>query len=290
MSSSAVKGDTLKGVVIALSGALKILYTVGVGVVEVFSTMGRAIGAAAAMTMQVLNGDFAAAWQTYKDVGSDIAEGWVDAAKRVGIAWSTASNGVADEVAETGKTVADSAAQVAAFLNSSDIEAARKKAADAAKKMSDESLKWYGSIRDASIDHLMQLEAERDGQVALSAEEKKRIEILNDLLKHGKNLSEQQRNDIQGWADATVVLSKYNHQLAEAKKLREQREGEAYSDVTTAREQTQALKDQIKYYGLAEEAVLELKAAEMKRGLELGYIDDIERDRLQGCLAARRYR
>ena len=286
MSSSAVKGDTLKGAIAALSGTLKILYTVGVGVVEVFSTMGRAIGAAAAMTVQVLSGDFAGAWQTYKDVGSDIADGWVDAARRIGIAWSASSNSVAQEVTETGKAVADSAAKVAGFLNSSEIEAARKKAADAAKKITDESLKWYANIRDASIDHLMQLEAERNGQVALSGEEKKRIEILNDLLKHGKNLSEQQRSDIVGWADATVVLSKYNNQLAESKKLREQREGEAYGDVSSAREQAQSLRDQIEYYGLAEEAVLKLQAAEIKRGLDDGYIDDIERGRLQGLLDA----
>ena len=286
MSSSAVKSDTLKGVIIALSAVLKVLYTVGVGVVEVFVTMGKAIGAAAAMTVATLSGDFKGAFEIWKELGSDIGDDWVDAARRVGIAWSAASSGVAQEAAETGAAIADSAAKVAGFLNSADIEAARKKAADAAKKIREESLKWYGHIRDASIDQLMQLEAERDGQVALSAEEKKRIEILNDLVKHGKNLSEQQRDDIQGWADATVVLSKYNRELMEAKKLREQREGEAYSDVASAREQAQSLRDQIKYYGLAEDAVLALKAAEIKRGIDGGFIDDIERGRLQGLLDA----
>lgn len=279
MSSSAVKGDTLKGVVIALSGVLKILYTVGVGVVEVFSTMGRAIGAAAAMTVQVLNGDFSAAWQTYKNVGSDIAEGWGDAARRVALAWSSATKDVAKDATESGEVVADTGRKVAAFLNSGDISAARKKAAD-------EAMGFYRKTRDASIDHLMQLEAERDGQVALSAEQKKRIEILNDLLKFGKNLTEQQRADIQGWAEAIPLLAKYNKELEKTKALREQREGEAYSDVASAREQTQALKDQVKYYGLAEDAVLKLKAAEIKRGLDGGYIDDIERGRLQGLLDA----
>ncbi|OFA05193.1 hypothetical protein [Duganella phyllosphaerae] len=279
MSSSAVKGDTLKGVVIGLSGALKILYTVGVGVVEVFSTMGRAIGAAAAMTVQVLNGDFAAAWQTYKDVGSDIADGWGDAARRVAIAWGSTTKDVAKDAAESGETVADTGRKVAAFLHSADISASRKKAAD-------EAMGFYKKTRDASIDHLMQLEAEREGQVALSAEEKKRIEILNDLLKFGKNLTEQQRADIEGWAEAIPLLAKYNKELEKTKALREQREGEAYSDVASAREQTQALKDQVKYYGLAEDAVLKLKAAEIQRGLDGGYIDDIERGRLQGLLDA----
>lgn len=295
MSSSAVKGDELRGAVSVLSGTLKILYTVGVGLVEVFLSFGQAIGAAAAMTVATLTGDFKGAYTIWKELWSDLGEGWSGAAKRVGIAWgetSEAATAGAAAAADAGDVMADAlikaatAANVSNFLNASEIEATRKKAADAAKKITEESLKWYAGIRDASIDHLMQLEAERDGQAALSAEEKKRIEILNDLLKHGKNLTEQQRNDIQGWADATVVLSKYNHELAEAKKLREQREGEAYSDVASAREQTQSLKDQVKYYGLAEDAVLKLKAAEIKRGLDGGYIDDIERGRLQGLLDA----
>ena len=279
MDSSDVSGEKLTGTIDVLGGALKLLYTIGVTAVGVFSTLGKAIGAAAAMTVQTFSGDFAGAWQTYKELGADVADSWVNAARRVDTAWSTASTGAIEAVTDWGDAVADTSGKVSKFLNSGEISAARKKATD-------EAMAFYSKTRDASIDHLMQLEAERDGQVALSAEEKKRIEILNDLLKFGKNLTEQQRADIQGWAEAVPLLAKYNKELEKTKSLREQREGEAFGDVASAHDQTQALKDQIAYYGLAEDAVLKLKAVEIQRGLDSGYIDDIERGRLKGLLDA----
>lgn len=157
---------------------------------------------------------------------------------------------------------------------------------DAEKKAAAEALAFYTKTREASIDQLQVLEQERDGQKALSSEEKKRVEILNDLLKFGKNLTAQQRSDIKGWAEAIPVLANYNKELEKAKALRAERENEAYSDVGGADAQTQSLKDQIKYYGLTEEAVLKLKAAEIQLGITSGDIDDIERGRLQGLLAA----
>lgn len=162
----------------------------------------------------------------------------------------------------------------------------RKQQTDAEKKAATEALAFYTKTREASIDQLQVLEQERDGQMALSSEEKKRVEILNDLVKFGKSLTAQQRSDIKGWAEAIPVLAKYNKELEKSKALRAEREGEAYTDVGAANAQTQALQDQIKYYGLTEEAVLKLKAAEIELGITSGEIDDIERGRLQGLLDA----
>lgn len=281
MSTDSVKGKELEGVIAVLSGAFKGLYTVGVGLVEVFTTLGKAIGAAAAMTVQVLSGDFAGAWETYKNLGADIADDWVSAATRVSMAWTTTGTGVVEAVTEWEETVGGTNAKVAAFLADT-----AKKAADEKAKSATEALKWYEKTRKSSTDQLMVLEAEREGQAALSAEEKKRLEILNDLLKFSKNLTPQQRADIRGWAEAIPVLAKYNEELEKTRSLRKQRETEAQSDVAASKAQAQALQDQITYYGLTEEAVLKLKAAEIQRGIDGGYIDDLELERLEGLLAA----
>lgn len=246
----------------------------------VLTALGRNIGAALAALNEIGKLEFADALAILKTRFSDLGEEWADVNKRIESIDKAASERRRIESLQAVTSWGDELEQYKILGD------AKAQQSDAEKKAAAEALAFYTKTREASIDQLQVLEQERDGQMALSSEEKKRVEILNDLLKFGKSLTAQQRADIKGWAEAIPVLAKYNSELAKAKAFREQRENEAYSDVGGAKAQTQALQDQITYYGLTEEAVLKLKAAEIERGIEGGFIDDLERERLAGLLDA----
>lgn len=87
--TSATKGDTLKVIVERLSGAMKVLYVAGRGVVEAFSAVGKTLGASGAIIASVLSGDFKAAGQIARDLKSDLQAGFKDALVDIEKAWNT---------------------------------------------------------------------------------------------------------------------------------------------------------------------------------------------------------
>lgn len=269
-------GPLYQGITLILRQAV----IIGAQMSFVFTTLGRSIGAGLAALNEIGKGEVTNAINIVTQRWSELPVEWAEVNKRIEDIDKAASDRRRIESIQAVTSWGDE-------LERYKIKADKQQEmSDADKKAAAEALAFYTKTREASIDQLMVLEQERDGQAAMSAEEKKRVEILNDLLKYGKSLTAQQRADIQGWAEAIPVLAKYNKFLEESRKLRTAREGDAQSDVAAANAQTQALQDQITYYGLTEQAVLKLKAAEIQRGIDSGYIDDLERERLQGLLAA----
>ena len=90
---SATKGDALKKVAAILSTALRGLYTVAVGIVEIFNTVGKAIGGTVAAVVAALNGDFAGARQILSESASDIKAGWSSTAASIANAWEESADG-----------------------------------------------------------------------------------------------------------------------------------------------------------------------------------------------------
>ena len=93
--TSMTEGDRLRGVADALSTGLKLLYSVGVGVAQVFSTAGQYIGATAAQIAAALRGDWAAVKAIDKDFADQVAAGWTSAARQIESAWSGTGQQVA---------------------------------------------------------------------------------------------------------------------------------------------------------------------------------------------------
>lgn len=182
-------------------------------------------------------------------------------------------------------------ARIAAAVVQGQIsEADRQATGDALKGIDVEAqataqaLDWYKKTLDASKDTVDQLVLEAATEMELTAEQKKRVDVLNELERTGKSLSAQQKADIKGWQDLIVLLAQNNKIRKDEQDLRDQRIADARSEVSAAEKQTQSLRDQLKYYGLTEEAVLQLQAAELQRELQNENLDGIARGRLEGLL------
>lgn len=119
-------GDMLKNTAQFLATGLKILYTVGVGIVEVFSTVGKTIAAAGAQVVAILSGDFKLARDIGMQWSSDIGAGWAATAKSISAAWDTSGNAVVDTMTK--------ASQKSGAIVEAGGKAAKK---DAAERLSD---------------------------------------------------------------------------------------------------------------------------------------------------------
>lgn len=137
---SATKGDTLRKVAAILSTALRGLYSVAVGIVEVFNTVGKAIGGTIAAVMAALQGDFAGAKQILAESAVDIKAGWLSAGESIANAWD-----------ESGDASITAAAAIVgsgdrSIKSAKDLAAEQDKAAKAAAAYAAEGLKLADSL------------------------------------------------------------------------------------------------------------------------------------------------
>lgn len=139
---SMTSGDRLARVADVLAAALKILYSVGLGIVEVFSTVGKTLGAAVGQALAILRGDFAQASAIGKEWREDVTAGWSATSAAVKAAWSAESNAAVESAATTMKIsrdllaeqkLRDEAAKKAKAAADKAAEEAKKKALDGAK-------------------------------------------------------------------------------------------------------------------------------------------------------------
>jgi hypothetical protein len=131
---SMTQGDRLSRTADILSAAMKGLYTIGVGVVEMFSTLGKAAGGGIGAIMAMLQGDFAGAKRILGEAKTDILGGWSDTAKAISQAWSNESNAAVAASANVLKANGDLLAGQKARE-----EAAKRSAAAAAKEAAEQA-------------------------------------------------------------------------------------------------------------------------------------------------------
>lgn len=93
-------GDKLKNTADFLASALKILYIGGVGIVEVFSSVGKIVGGSAAAIMAALSGNFSEAKSIMSALSGDVKSGWTAAAASMKAAWETQGNAAVDAAAK----------------------------------------------------------------------------------------------------------------------------------------------------------------------------------------------
>lgn len=139
---SMTSGDRLKGVADFLAASLKILYSVAVGTVEVFNTLGKSAGLVLAQIGAIMRGDFAGAVAMGREWSQDIASSWSATATTIKAAWNEQGSAVVDAGAAMVKTNKDllavekareEAAKKAAAAAAKAAEEAKKKAEDGAK-------------------------------------------------------------------------------------------------------------------------------------------------------------
>jgi hypothetical protein len=270
---AAKAGDNLSSVSTvskALTTVFETVAVLGANVWYVLEQTGKELGGLAAQAVSVLKGDFAGAAAIGRMMKEEAAAARKDIDERTAAILNAS---------ETRKKVEAEEAK-----DTTDKLARYRVVTDGQKVATQAALDFYKKTVEGIQDTLKQFELERDGVTDLTTEEKKRVEILGDLARAGKTLSNQQKEDIRGYADAIVLAGKYNAQLKAEREARSALIQDANQQVKAAEQQTRALEDQVKFYGLTEEAVLSLKAAEMARQLQNENLDAIERGRLEGLL------
>lgn len=225
--TSMTSGDKLASTANVLGGALKILYTVGVGIVEVFSTVGKAVGAAAAMTVAVLSGNFKEAATIHKSLAADIGAGWANSATAISDAWTGAGADTVAAMAKAGKAQKDllatqEARDAAAKKAAADYAASIKAAQDFAGALEIETAQV-----GLSADQIKMMAAARAAAKAPTAE--LRMEIMKAALAldiatkaeaekvaADKAVVESNKRAADGLADFTKLQQAYGDQVVKS--------------------------------------------------------------------------
>lgn len=265
------QGDRLKNTAQFLANVLKILYTVGVGVVEVFSTVGKTLGAAGAQLIAILSGDFKTAAQIGREWADDIGEDWSNTAKAISDAWSTSGNSTVDTMAKitrSSTTVGQSAAEV------------KKQTAEANKERTNEAkiLAELSGVTATYMEDLSRLNGMRaKGKVT----EEQYIALVTQLIA-------KQPGAKKAMDDAAKATADYEKATHDARTAVE-------SEIEAILEQSRALETKVATYGLLPEAITavqiaELEASQQSLALTEQGIADIQRkvDALRRLQAAQR--
>ena len=216
-SANSVNGKELEGTITVLSAALKALYSVGVGVSALFVGLGKSIGGTAAVAVAALSGDFSGALATYKAMAADVYTGLGDAAIQIGKLWVDTGKSAVQAADDTAKAAGDSTAKVAAFLNSGEIAAARKKAAADAQAAIDKEKKAYAGLIASIKEKMAADQLEINGAAAITPVQQARIKLDEELRTGKVALTEEHVKEAHALLDAARAMEK---NAAAAKQVR----------------------------------------------------------------------
>lgn len=96
---NATEGDNLARVSTTLAGAMKGLYSVAVGVVTAFQTVGQTLGGVGAAVAAILRGDFAQVKNIISEMRQDITDNWQQAGASIQRVWEGAGDTVVESLA-----------------------------------------------------------------------------------------------------------------------------------------------------------------------------------------------
>lgn len=254
-------GQKLSNTAAVLGGALKILYTIAVVVAEVFLATGRAIGAAAAMTVAVLQGNFKEVAEIYKAHGEEGAKSLASSAKMITDAWDGTGEAA---VAAAAKSLG---AQKDLLAAQKEREAAEKKAAAdhaASIKAAQDylaGLKVEASQIGLSADQVKMLAAARAAAKAPTAE--LRMEIMAGALALDiatkaeaakvaaeKEVIESNKRAAEGLAAYTAMQKAYDDQVAKS--------------IQSANEEADKNEELVKTFGMTKAAIEKLELARLQ--------------------------
>jgi hypothetical protein len=303
---AASSGGKLKVIADVLGFALRGLYTAGVGIIEVFTTIGKTWGMVFAALAAALRGDFSGAMEVIRAGMADIGNGWRSTAASVKAAWSDQSSAAV----EAGAKIIGIGRNLLAEQKAR--EEAAKKGADAAKKAMEEFIrlrekllgKESGVDADfiktlqmievqgrkfgltlAEITHLKELYIKTQPYMvkALEAERKQTeeaAEAYDNLLKSIRDRIEDIDKEAEKERDAAKAIGLTRVQVAalEAAKLREmaiskERRAGVMDDIDLSGQMSKALRD--------EAAALRNKAAAVEDRAKREDAYDEEKKRLE---------
>lgn len=248
------EGDGVRKAADVIGTGFKILYTIGVGVVEIFNTVGKTIGAAAAQLVAILTGEFKMAAQIGREWSADMAQGWTASAKSVADVWTGAGGEVVAAMVKTqhaGKITSDEAAK-------------------AAKKQADAYQNLLSSIREK----VAETGAEAAGMKALNDAQKMTIKLDEDLRSGKVTLTAAQESNVR----AQIAAYASNLDLLESqkdfKKMAEElakadaaRVAEAEKVIDAARKEAETQENLVLTFGMTKSAIAAVEVARLEEQL-----------------------
>ncbi len=237
---TATQGDTLKNTAQFLASGLKLLYTVGVGIVEVFSTVGKTLGAGAAQLVAFIQGDFKMAAEIGRQWQADIGKSWSDTASSIAAAWGASGDASVEEMAAIvrhGTVVGKSAAEIAAETKklNQEQQAQAKLLAELSGLSGTFSQEWEALSK-----------AYANGAISVDQLTKAQADLL------AKQPAIKAANDAA--AKAAV----------DEKKLLDDATAAVDRDIDGIVKQTEALELKIRTYGMLPEAITDVQIAELE--------------------------
>jgi hypothetical protein len=101
------EGDRVKKMADFIAAGLRVLYSAGVALVEVFSAVGKTVGAAIASIVAVMQGDLKGAIAIGKEWADDMKGDWSKAIQNIGSAWEESSGQTVEALARTTRVMRD---------------------------------------------------------------------------------------------------------------------------------------------------------------------------------------
>lgn len=174
------EGDRLKNIAAILSTALKALFTVFIGLIEIVNTVITAFGALGSAFMAIARGDFAAARDIVLDAGKKIGDGWKNAQEVVSQAWSdTADSSI------TNAAVIVGASNQTIIASDEEIKAAKKRQEE------------YAKLSDSIDKQIAMVEGEIAAGGKLNEIQKLEIDIRQKLATGTLVLTAVQREEVE---------------------------------------------------------------------------------------------
>lgn len=237
---TATQGDTLKNTAQFLASGLKLLYSVGVGIVEVFSTVGKTLGAGAAQLVAFIQGDFKMAAEIGRQWQADIGKSWSDTATSIAAAWGASGDASVEEMAAIvrhGTVVGKSAAEIAAETKklNQEQQAQAKLLAELSGLSGTFSQEWDALSK-----------AYANGAISVEQLTKAQADLL------------AKQPAIKAANDAAVKAA------ADEKKLLDEATAAVDRDIDGIVKQTEALELKIRTYGMLPEAITDVQIAELE--------------------------
>lgn len=148
------EGDRLKRVSDFLSTALRGLYVIGIGVVEVFSTVGKTLGSVAAAIVAAASGDFKIAGIILGELKKEIGSDWNTSLDMMKRAWTTTGDAGVEAMAALGSAAKKNAPEVGEMAKQAkkvgdEFEALRAKITGKDEGLDSDFLKNIISLSDA---------------------------------------------------------------------------------------------------------------------------------------------
>ena len=238
------KGDRLRKVSEFLAAALKGLYIAGLGVVEVFTTVGKVLGGVSAAVVAALSGNFSEAAGILREMRNDIGSGWKDTLAQMQAAWNATGDASIESMAGT----------VAAMKNAAPSLKAHEDATKAATKATEDFIKLRDKLmgKEAGTDpefiKNLQLIASEGRKAGMSLEQ---IVTLQEMYVESQPYMQEQ---IKATAKAQEEANKANADALDA----------ADKLALSLQEQVKRQQEQNDAIGLTKTAIVALEAAKLR--------------------------